>query len=494
MLGQHIRNIAKTDCFRLIPILALGFYLAFIPHIEYQYPLHVDEWSQLVYSETIFEAGDMQFTEPFHGGKVEGLTGSEYGVGYYLSIGAHLFWGIVHQITGIPWLAIYRYFPSLFFLLIILAGYLVGRRQGYGLEAAFFTCLIPTTVGVLGPAFLVPVILALLFIPLVLFVAYNFRTVWSYMVIFIFTCFMLFAHASTAVGLVIAISPYILFSLKGNWKHALAVAAAIFLPFVAPLPWILRLSVATARSLFEPHPVLGYVVLPSIIEVYGYLPAAFCVLGVIILMKRGGGQNRGLASGLLLMLAMMVVFYQFHYGVPIMFYRGFMYTMVLMGMVAGAGLMRVRDFAIPPGILKWPALARSKKYISAALLLLCIALVLATTIPNRLSTPYYYMINDRDYEAFVWIKENIGEEYNKAILDPWKATPFVATTGKKVYARIQGYPGDVARRASAFLEQGCEDTGFLRENGISIVYSSIDCENPDLIELRPHIYVLRNLE
>ncbi len=494
MLGQHIKNIAKADCFKLIPILALGFYLTFIPHVEYQYPLHVDEWSQLAYSETILQAGDMQFTEPFHGEVVEGLTGSEYGLGYYLSIGSHLFWGIVHQITGIPWLIIYRYFPSLFFILIILAGYIVGRRQGFGLEAAFFTCLIPTTVGVLGPAFLVPVILALLFIPLVLFVAFNFRTVWSYIVIFIFTCFLLLAHASTAVGLVIAIVPYVLIALKGNWKHSLAVAAALFLPFVAPLPWIFRLSVATVQSLFEPQPLVEYVVLPSIIEVYGYLPAAFCILGVIVLMKRGGSHNYGLASGLLLMLAMMVVFYQFHYGVPIMFYRGFMYTMVLMGVIAGAGLMWLKDFVIPPRFLRWPVLAWSKNYINVTLLLLCVALVLATTIPNRLSTSYYYMIDDRDYEAFVWIKENIGEEYNKAILDPWKATAFTAITGKKVYSRIQRYPKDTDKKATEFLREGCKDTEFLRESDITIVYSLVDCNNPDLIELRPHIYVVKNLE
>lgn len=492
MFRQLAKRIIKSDSGRLIPILALGFYLTFIPHLDYPYPLHVDEWVQLAYSETILQAGDMEFVEPFYGEVVEGLTGAEYGLGYYLSIGSHLFWGIVHQVTGLSWLIIYRYFPSLFFMLIILAGYMVGRRQGFGLEAAFFTCLIPTTVGILGPAFLVPVILALLFIPLSLFVAFNFRTFWSYIVVFIFTCFLLLAHAATAVGLVIAISPYILVSLKGDWKHSLALAAAVFLPFVAPLPWILRLSAMTTQFLFEPQPLLEYVSLPSIIDVYGYLPAAFCILGVIILIIKGGNQGYGLALGLLVMLAMMVVFYQFHYGVAVMFYRGFMYTLALMGIVAGAGLMWFRNLTLPPKFRQWRVLAWLKNYPAMTLLLVCLALVLVTTIPNRLNTTYYYMIDEQDYEAFVWIKENISEGYEKAILNPWKATAFTAITGKKVYGRTQRYPLERAKRASEFLDGRCQDTEFLRENEITIVYYLFACDNPDLIELRPHVYILKN--
>jgi hypothetical protein len=492
VLYRHIKNIFKLDSYKLILILVLGFYLTFIPHLDYPYPLHVDEWVQMAYSETILQAGDMEFVEPFYGEVVEGLTGTEYGMGYYLSIGSHLFWASVHQITDIPWLIIYRFFPSLFFMIIVLSAYILGRKQGFGLEAAFFTALMPTTLGILGPSFLVPVILALLFIPLALFVAFNFNNVGSYLVIFIFTCFLLLAHAATAVGLVIGISPYILFTIKDNWKHSLALAAAVVLPFVAPLPWIFRLSALTAQSLFEPQTLIEYVVLPSIIEVYGYLPAAFCIVGVVTLMIKGESKNRGLASGLLLMLAMMVVFYQFHYGVPIMFYRGFMYAMLLIGIIAGAGLASLKNLAIPSKLLGWQVLAWSKNYLNAALLLICLALILATTIPSRLNTPYYQMIDEQDYQAFVWIKENLGEEYNKAILDPWKATAFTAITGKKVYSRIQRYPKDTDKRAQGFFDEGCKDTEFLRENGITIVYSIFSCENPDLIELRPRVYVLRD--
>ena len=169
-----------------------------------------------------------------------------------------------------------------------------------------------------------------------------------------------------------------------------------------------------------------------------------------------------------------------------------MYSMVLLGLIAGAGLLWFRNLSLPPKFLQWHVLAWSKNYLNVALLIVCLALVLATTIPNRLNETYYHMISEQDYEAFVWIKENVGEGYEKAILDPWKATAFTAIAGKKVYGRTQRYPGKRAERATEFLEERCQDTEFLRENGITIVYYLFACDNSDLIELRPHVYILKS--
>jgi len=154
--------------------------------------------------------------------------------------------------------------------------------------------------------------------------------------------------------------------------------------------------------------------------------------------------------------------------------------------------MWIRNLKLPNRLLRWHVFAWSKNYLSVILPLFCLTLVLTTTIPNRLNETYYHMIDEQDYEAFVWIKENIGEGHEKAILDPWKATAFTAITSKKVFGRIQGYPLERAKRASEFLNGGCQDTEFLRENGITIVYYLFACDNPDLIELRPHVYILKD--
>ena len=135
------------------------------------------------------------------------------------------------QVSGIDWIALFRYFPSIMFMIIVLAVYVLASRQGYGLEAAFFTCLIPTTGGLLGPAFMVPMALGMLFIPLSMFLAFTIKKWPSYLLIFLFTCFLLASHATTAVVLCIILAPYILLNLKDNKWHAAGVFAALVLPF-----------------------------------------------------------------------------------------------------------------------------------------------------------------------------------------------------------------------------------------------------------------------
>jgi len=229
MSWQSIWQLAKSDYWKLLPILGLAFYIAFIPHQNYPYPVHIDEWVHLAYSEAMLQAGSTTITDPFSGQWTIGLSSN-------LEAGFHLFWGVFQQISGISWLTIFRYFPSVIFMLTVLSVYVMARREGFGWEAALFTCLILTTVGIMGPAFMVPVAMGLLFIPLSLFLAFNFRTRWSYLVLFIFTSLLLPIHAPTAIGLVIILTPYLLLNLKGDFKHSLGIMLAIAIPFLAPFP------------------------------------------------------------------------------------------------------------------------------------------------------------------------------------------------------------------------------------------------------------------
>ena len=315
---QNIRRLISTDHLYLVPILVLAFYIAFIPHQNYLYPLHVDEWVHLARSGAMLEAGSITFPHSF-----------------LLEAGFHLFWGVFQSISGISWLTIFRYFPGVIFIITILSVYVLARRQGFGWEAALFACLIPTTIGILGPALMVPVSMGLLFIPLSLFLAFNFRSIWSYLLIFIFTCFLLSIHAPSAICLAIVLGPYILLNLKGNLKHSLGMALAVAIPFLAPFPWIFSMLLPTAKSLLTQQSPTELVQLPSVIQTYGYIPILCCLIGTFMLAIRGGKRNYGLILGFLAMLVMLVTFFTFHYGVSIMYERGLMYMMLLIGIVSG---------------------------------------------------------------------------------------------------------------------------------------------------------------
>jgi hypothetical protein len=194
---------------------------------------------------------------------------------------------------------------------------------------------------------------------------------------------------------------------------------------------------------------------------------------------------------MLAMLLMLAIFYSLHYGVRIVYERGLTFMMLMVSIVAGAGLMVVKNIRLPAGIsnrLRVPAPAQN---IGRLLCLVLVVLILAIGIPARQGLPYYNMIDQQDYEAFVWIRDNVSEDYDRAILDPWKATAFTAITGKYVYTRIHSYPKPIDREAYDFLQEGCIDTAFLGQHGISIIYSRSPCDNPDLTEVRENVYLLK---
>jgi hypothetical protein len=483
MIQRNISRILKSDYLYLLPIIALAFYVAFIPHLSYPYPVHLDEWLHLANSqEIVTEATTNGLTDPFTGGAISGNQ--------LFETGFYLFWAIFHQISGISWLDIFRYFPSIIFVFTILAAYILGRRQGFGLEAALFTCLIPTTVGILGPAFLVPVAMGLFFVLLTTFLAFNLRTIWSYLVILFFTGFMVSMHPPTAICLVIILIPFILINLKGNIRHSIGISLALAIPFLAPFPWIFSRLLPTAGSLFTPQLVPGHIDIPMLIPTYGYIPLILCLLGIFWLAIKGGKKEYGLILGLLALLVMLAIFYTLHYGQLFVYERGLMIAMLVMSIIAGAGLAWVKNLKVPAGIgvrLKMPLFMRNVGYFLCVIL---VGLTLYIAIPARQNIPYYHMINDDDYQAFVWIKDNIDEGYQKAVLEPIKGVAFTAITGKYAYARTYGTPTPNSGQATKFLEEGCADTAFLRENGITIIYTTGECNNPDLREVRDDIYIL----
>lgn len=487
MVQENIHKIPKSDYLILPFIMGLAYYLAFIPHQSYPYLVHLDEWIHLAASNQIInQATTVGLTNPWFGGAPNDNQVFE--------IGFHLFLAVFHQISGIPWLDIFRYFPGIIFMLTVLSVYILAQREGFGWEAAFFACLVTTTVGILGPGFLVPVAMGLLFIPLSLFIAFNFRSWRSYLVLFIFMAFLISLHAATAVNLVIILAPFILLNLRSNWKYSLGIILAVAILFLVPFPWIFQLLVSTAKSLLIPYegpPFGGIVDIPRIITTYGQLPILLGLLSVFLLAMRGGKKSYGLILGLLALLLMLVTFFTFKYGVGILYPRGLLLAMLMISIVAGAGLMGVKNLRLPARLNAWLKVPVITKNVGNILCLVIIGLTLAIGIPVRQHFPYYHMIDSEDYEAFVWIKESTDSSYDKAILDPWKGTAFTAITGKKVYTWIGDRPKSSDLEAYDFLDGGSRDTAFLRKNGISIVYTQSGTQNPDLVEVRGNVYLLK---
>jgi len=485
MSWQNLWQLAKSDYLKLVPILALAFYMAFIPNLQYAYPVHIDEWRHIAESNALLQAADISHLDPFSGQPTLDRVS-------LLEAGFHLFWGIFHRISGISWLTIVRYFPSIIFMFTVLSVYVLARREGFGWEAALLTCLIPTTVGIMGPAFFIPLAMGLLFVPLSLFIMFNFRTKWSYLVLFIFISFLLGTiHAPSAICLVIILIPFIPLNLKGNFMHSFGITLAVAIPFLVTLPWTFSIILPAVKSLLVVKDLPAYHDIPRVIQMYGYPLVLSFLLGTLLLAIRGNKRDYSLVLGSLALLLMLATFYTLHYGDGLMYLRGLVFMMLMMSIVAGAGLMGIRRLRIPEKISRRLRVPLITQNVGLILCLVLIGFTLSIAIPSRQATGYYHMIDKADYEAFVWIRDNVGEDYEKAILDPWKATAFTAITEKYVHTRIHQSPLPKDKEAYAFLESGCQDTTFLKGNGITIVYNRESCSNPNLVEVRKNVYLLK---
>ncbi|MFC1906237.1 hypothetical protein ACFLV9_00105 [Chloroflexota bacterium] len=484
----NFNKLASSDCSKLFPILVLAFFVTFIPHITYPYALHIDEWVHIAYINALLDSGTVYHADPFSGQGSGGIVA-------LLESGYHIPLAIFQKFSGAPWVDIARYAPSIIFIFTVLSVYVFAKKKGFGWESAFFTCSITTTVGILGPAFIVPVAMGLLFVPLLLFLLTNFKTKWTYLIICIFISFLIVLHATSAILTAVLLLPFCLFNWKANPRRNLGVLTAIAFPFLLTLPWTSGLILSEWGSLFTPKPLPAYHSFLTIIPEYGLLPVILCLMGAFILIMRGNWKNYSLVISLTGLLAMLAVFYTLHYGIDALYLRGLLFAMLMMGIVAGAGLRELWKLEIP-----WINGLRLRKprIVQVVGILLCLSVISATLIiavPSRQFTPYYHMIDKTDYETFIWINNNIDAGYQKAILDPWKATAFTAITKKYVYARIHTSPQPIDIQTNDFIAGGCGDTSFLLENGVSVVYTRIkDIEfiptNPDLLKIRDNVYLL----
>ncbi len=449
-----MRTDKYRDKYLLLIILLLAAYIAYIPHKGYDYPVHRDEWDRLTMAKALVKEGHTTYPDPFHG---EGKAPPSLETGFMAWLAG------IKLVSGLPWLTIFKYFPLILSVFLALSAYIFARRLGYGLEAAFLASLLPTTLNLLGPGFLVPVSLGLPFILLSLFLAYNFKNQVRTVPLLLILIFLAYTHPPTAVAAFIALGVYLLHAREWSMIAGIGLMAAAVAALIPQLSGILR-SKGPESLVFT-----TFISYAELYKVYGYLPSIYFVAGAYLLYRRGR-KDATLVYIVLILLAINVAYRRLGWTLLLMPERNYLYLMLLMAVIGGYALSRLRD---------------RRMLIGAAMVTLLLS------FQAHASTPYYRIIDDREYQDFIWIRDNLE---GKAVLDPWKAIAFTAVAEKPVYSRIFPGPSKMHDQRNgevyAFFAGGCADTEFLRKNGISIVYAYEPCSNRELKELRERIYVL----
>jgi hypothetical protein len=467
----------RSDWLKLVLIIGLGVFLVSTPRFSYPLPLHADEWAHLAYARDISQTGQVLVDHPFSG-DVTSAVNYEAGFQVFLST--------FQSLTNIPWVQLFVYLPPLIFALLLLAVFIFARPLGFGWEAALFCALIPTSVGILGPAFLLPVSLGLLFVPISLFLVFYLKSPWTSLCLAVVNLCLIAVHSPSAICLTLILVPFLALNLRASPKRGLLTLAALLLPFLLVLPWIRPLVGSTLGSILSPVNQGPDILLPGLFQSEGYLPIILCLVGCGLLAAGGKKRQLGLLGGLLILLLMLTVFYTYHRGVEYLYERGILFAFLMIAIVAGFGLMSLRKLRFGSGAVR-SAVGMPGLLLSAFLIIA----VLATAIPRQLSTSYYHIIDRQDYRAFLWIESNVPADYAKALLDPWKANAFPGVAGRYVYSRLLSDYNAKVEKAYEFLRNGARDSQFLKANSISLVYSLENVSNPDLIEVSPNVYLMK---
>lgn len=466
-------------------VMVMAFIMAAIPHLDYRYPLHMDEWMHFGDARVLMDTGSLGYPDLFDSGEAFSPD---------IEIGYHLWLGELQAITGISWPALFRFFPGVVLALLALLVYCLGRESRAGLAGAFFIALAPTTVRFLGPGFLVPVALGLLFIPLVFLVSREFSeggkgTV--FLLLLLFT--LLFVHPPTfAVVSVMAIVYQVLVFFPPRkpsgqyWLVAAAlssiIAMYVFMAFWAPsyIEYVLG-EAGNLESELQLSPI------GDVIYTLGYVPSILFAVGIGVLAYRRGRFNLAIVISAVGLLIFLFLFPRFYFGPDIIYERGWLYIYVLMAIAGGLALVEIS---------RWLAsVLRGRTFLSAIAGGVAIAGILAGAfgqiLPVRLGEPFYHIVDDSIYREFLWTGEHVPPEYRIGITDYGRAGP-LAAIGER-YA----YTGEVApsfREKGAvvreFFRGGARDTEWLRQEGISIVFTGGDIDNEDLIKINHNLYLL----
>ena len=496
----------------LAGIFLFSFWVGMSPHWDYPYPLHVDEWIHISLAQSSLDSGGLVYPNPYGSGEIS----------YHQEMGFHLLLGYLKTASGLPWMIIYRVGPGVLLALLAFLAYAYGRRGGFGWAAALFVPLIPTSVQTLGPAFLVPVSAAMLFIPVTLLVL---RTVdgkgrgLSLWVLLILIGGTLFVHPTTE-GIVTALAILLLAHLalgalsQGRFREGAGLLLTSGVRLVIPLLVLVLWLPVRSREILDQSLSGGSELLTSLgtntgfLEAFGVVAIAVAVLGLFFFTTQGeyGAQGYGVPLFTGLLLIFLLFFPRFAIGPVEIYYRGWSHLGLLLAIFVGYGIaLYFRSIPGMARILKTQLRRPLAGWVMGLLWAVGIgitALVLAMGLPGNdqrtAYAGYYHVVNDSINADFSWIGDHTFSDQTVAMAEPsiGRAYPPIAGPRKSLLQAVSApFTDPTTEKMRLMLETGEVDVPWLKRLGVSLFYACVPqtfaCQefaDVRLYKVRPGIY------
>jgi hypothetical protein len=485
------------------------------PHWDYLYPLHVDEWFAIGYAQSTLEYGRLEYPNPYN----------PRDISFHPEMGFHILMGFLESVTGLSWMSLYRFAPGVLLALLAFLTYAFGYRSGFGWAAALLVPLIPTSIRTLGPAFVVPVSAAMLFIPVTLLILHTMEeksrgtSLWLLLVLIGGT---IFVHPPTEVAVtalaVLYLAGFVVAALAqkryGEGVNLLlAIGVRMMIPAVILGLWLPSLSQKVLEQSVSDAPA-GIVALLGLhsqfLQAFGTVAVAVASIGIFLFIARGDGVRSYLLPLFTLLLLLFLVFFfpVYRLGPEILYERGWLYLGLLMAIFAGYGVaFYFRSIPTFAQAMFSRLRSPSRNLLTVTLWSMGVAVVslalitgLVTNEPRRDYAGYYHPINDSIFADFRWMGRHSVPGQLVAMGEPslaW-AYPPVAGSRAEVYRAVASpWTNKGANKARDILASGEADIPWLKKSGISVFYTCRprtfvceDLENNDLFKVRHGVYLV----
>ncbi len=510
------RNSALLKLAGMMGILLFAFWVGMDPHWDYKYPLHVDEWFAMGYTDAMMEEGSLEYPNPYYSGQT---------INRHVAFGFHLLLGSLTSATNITWMSLYRLAPALLLTLMAFFIYALGRRDRFGWAAALFVVLVPTSIRTLGPAFLVPVATAMLFIPVTLLLLYRLKDSGeSFLLLLILIGATLIIHPPTESAVTVLVLLYLLAlfgetlalrQYKTATKILIAMGIRMLLPLIVLAYWIPSLT----KSTFESS-MTSDVTYFSLINHYGPVDGfveAFGVIGIVLTCfglfvftwKRPYGIRTYVIPVYIgtLLLFLTIIYPEYVLGPGVVYERGWSYLGVLMAILAGYG---VHYWFVSVGSIKRMSKPEGLRHLTGPVRVIALVVGISTVIAALVNglwsderdvyANYYHLMDDNMYHDFVWIGQNVQTGSNEIMMEPslaW-AYPPIAGSGKTVVeAAAAPWFSEWADRTEEALVTGEVEVEWLKDEGAKVFYTRlpqskkiVEIDRPGLLLVRPGVYLV----
>ncbi len=506
---QHIRNLPGLRPAILIAVLAFAFAAGMRQHWNYPYPLHVDEWFGIGYANETFHARSLTFLSPYQPIHFD----------HHPELGFHALWAFLEVATGMPWEPLYRFAPGVQMALLSLLMYALGRRQGYGIWAAILVPLIPSSLWTLGPDFVVPVIVAILLVPvcaLALDVAQNDGQGGSRALLLVLIIGTLFIHATTAVLLVALVVLNLglasITALQEQRRRdavrlAVSCVACVVLPLLVLVVWHLTtgsgiLSHAGTRAEQVPYLMAGFV------SAYGRLAVLVALAGAALYFGR---REHGLRTAILPLLTVgllgfLSVYPGTLFGPRVLYERGWMYLGVFLVLLTGYGLSSYMHY-VPVLAEQLRRRVFGREHLAVEWVLysagVVVAVVLALTpLLRQQGSDYYHLVGPSNIADYEWLSGHLPTGALLTMGEPsmaWAYQPFAGAGSRVFRADVFPRPNEDTTRIRKMAFEGTLEVEWLRSNGVIVFYtcfqervacSEVKGDTTDLFKVREGVYYI----